>query len=530
MQRHGAGGAFAIEAGPLGLASGGGRPLPEVVRGKMEAALGADFSNVRVHVGPQAERIGAIAFTLGSDIYFAPGRYQPNTLRGQQLLGHELTHVVQQRAGRVRNPTGSGLAVVQDMVLEAEADRLGRRAAARSTAAQAKTRPGAAQPSAPVRVSPPISAGPGSYRLTAGASGRQVGSVMVHARDRGAVEVTDLYVAQSERGHDIGRQLVASAARTGLQFGRSKMTLAAQDNGSRHLTQWYKGMGFAQVGVTEHGYPQLEAPISRVLTSALQQKALRVGNASGTIGRNPPIQRMKRAANTTAPQRPVKRARPPNLPLSLLLPDWRRGVTSGFTEGWQEAVQSEFEDAHARNRNLQWNPQVAIANQQMIADIRAHPPDVPLEINDSGFAFDEGYEWARGRGYDEGALKANMLFNWGRANYPAMTTQAKRTAMAMNHAKCVYCNVNVSTDADHVYPVQKHWITLGCRGHDLNRVNDQDNLVGACKYCNISKSNIYLDQWNGKHWQAGQWFPFLAQGDVAPPQNRGSPINNPANW
>jgi hypothetical protein len=38
----------------------------------MEAALGANFADVRVYVGPQAERIGAIAFTVGSDIYFAP--------------------------------------------------------------------------------------------------------------------------------------------------------------------------------------------------------------------------------------------------------------------------------------------------------------------------------------------------------------------------------------------------------------------------------------------------------------------------
>jgi hypothetical protein len=129
LQRHGASGAFAVEAGPLGLASSGGRPLPDAVRGKMEAALGADFSGVRVHVGPQAERIGAIAFTVGSDIYFAPGRYQPGTIQGQQLLGHELTHVVQQRAGRVRNPLAAGLAVVQDRALEAEADRMGVRAA-----------------------------------------------------------------------------------------------------------------------------------------------------------------------------------------------------------------------------------------------------------------------------------------------------------------------------------------------------------------------------------------------------------------
>jgi hypothetical protein len=101
---------------------------------------------VRVHVGPQAERIGAVAFTMGSDLYFAPGRYQPESAHGQQLLGHELAHVVQQRAGRVRNPFGSGVAVVQDHALEAEADRLGRHAAAYRIIAQPKRIPGAARP------------------------------------------------------------------------------------------------------------------------------------------------------------------------------------------------------------------------------------------------------------------------------------------------------------------------------------------------------------------------------------------------
>lgn len=141
VQRCGAGGAFAVEAQSLGLVGTGGRTLPDAVRGKMEAALGADFSGVRVHVGSQAERIGAIAFTVGSDIYFAPGRYQPDTIQGQQLLGHELAHVVQQRAGRVRNPLRSGLAVVQDRALEAEADRLGRRAATHRIIAQPKASP-----------------------------------------------------------------------------------------------------------------------------------------------------------------------------------------------------------------------------------------------------------------------------------------------------------------------------------------------------------------------------------------------------
>src|SRR5271167_1452401 len=107
----------------------GGWPLPRDVQAKMESALNANFSDVRIHVGPEASAIGAIAFTWGTDIHFSPGQYNPHTPHGQFLLGHELTHVVQQRAGRVANPFGNGVAVVQDQALEAEADRLGRMAA-----------------------------------------------------------------------------------------------------------------------------------------------------------------------------------------------------------------------------------------------------------------------------------------------------------------------------------------------------------------------------------------------------------------
>jgi hypothetical protein len=107
----------------------GGQPLPDMVRTKMETAFGADFSDVRVHVGHEASRIGAIAYTWGSNIHFAPGHYNPHTLQGQKVLGHELWHVVQQKSGRVKNPFGSGVAVVQDHSLEAEADRMGLKAA-----------------------------------------------------------------------------------------------------------------------------------------------------------------------------------------------------------------------------------------------------------------------------------------------------------------------------------------------------------------------------------------------------------------
>lgn len=100
------------------FASRPGRPLPDNVRQKMESFFNTDFSDVQIHVGQEASSIGALAFTQGSHLYFAPGQYNPNSHQGQQLLGHELTHVLQQRAGRVRNPFGSGVAVVQDIAME----------------------------------------------------------------------------------------------------------------------------------------------------------------------------------------------------------------------------------------------------------------------------------------------------------------------------------------------------------------------------------------------------------------------------
>lgn len=107
----------------------GGLPLPDDVRTKMETAFSADFSDVRVHIGREASSLGAIAYTWGTNIHFAPGQYNPHTLQGQKLLGHELWHVLQQKSGRVKNPFGGGVAVVQDHALEAEADRMGIKAA-----------------------------------------------------------------------------------------------------------------------------------------------------------------------------------------------------------------------------------------------------------------------------------------------------------------------------------------------------------------------------------------------------------------
>jgi Domain of unknown function (DUF4157) len=121
--------AFAPPAGFLEGPARPGDPLPSAVKLRMERYFDTDFSDVRVHLGNEAASIGALAFTLGSDLYFAPDQYQPHTQYGQELIGHELTHVLQQREGRVANPLGDGVAVVQDFELEAEADRHGKAAA-----------------------------------------------------------------------------------------------------------------------------------------------------------------------------------------------------------------------------------------------------------------------------------------------------------------------------------------------------------------------------------------------------------------
>ncbi len=124
------GNAFRVPAAINLSRTGQGKPLPEAVRQQMESFFDADFSDVRVHVGSRAQSIGTVAFTMDSQIHFAPGQYNPSTSHGLRLLGHELTHVMQQRAGRVRNPFGTGMAVVQDPGMEAEADRMGIQASA----------------------------------------------------------------------------------------------------------------------------------------------------------------------------------------------------------------------------------------------------------------------------------------------------------------------------------------------------------------------------------------------------------------
>ncbi len=86
---------------------GSGQPLPENTRQFFEPRFGVDFGGVRVHTNAQAiqsaQQINAKAYTTDKDIVFGAGHYAPETNEGQQLLAHELTHVIQQNSRNINS-------------------------------------------------------------------------------------------------------------------------------------------------------------------------------------------------------------------------------------------------------------------------------------------------------------------------------------------------------------------------------------------------------------------------------------------
>jgi hypothetical protein len=105
---------------------GPGRPLDTSVRDRMGAAFGREFSSVRLHDDSAASalcsQLDARAFTLGNDVAFAAGEYQPGGVAGDALIAHELAHVVQQgAAGAASGPMKKGSGEYD--ALEQDADR-----------------------------------------------------------------------------------------------------------------------------------------------------------------------------------------------------------------------------------------------------------------------------------------------------------------------------------------------------------------------------------------------------------------------
>ena len=98
----------AVEFASWGNA-GPGEKLASPLRGRLEAFLGWNLGDVRIHAdeaaGREARARGARAFTRGSDVFFSPGSFRPETRAGVGLLGHELAHARQQSVGQVAQGT-----------------------------------------------------------------------------------------------------------------------------------------------------------------------------------------------------------------------------------------------------------------------------------------------------------------------------------------------------------------------------------------------------------------------------------------
>ena len=106
----------ATPAARLSQPTSGGEALPESLRRDMEPRFGADFSRIRIHRDARAaqasRQLNAAAFTIGHQIYFGQGQWQPDSAAGRELIAHELTHTIQQgAAGQIRRSGPTAVAV-----------------------------------------------------------------------------------------------------------------------------------------------------------------------------------------------------------------------------------------------------------------------------------------------------------------------------------------------------------------------------------------------------------------------------------
>lgn len=113
-------------------ARGQGSSLPQDLQGRLEARLGVSLAGVRLHTDVKAaqaaDAVNATAFTVGQDIYFNTGAFNPQSPEGIELIAHETTHAAQYLQGREGQATstegGVGVTKPGDVV-EQEAEAVG---------------------------------------------------------------------------------------------------------------------------------------------------------------------------------------------------------------------------------------------------------------------------------------------------------------------------------------------------------------------------------------------------------------------
>jgi hypothetical protein len=155
-----------------------GQPLEPSLRTRFEAKLDRDLGDVRLHTdGPaaaSADAIQARAYTVGRDVVFAGGAYQPHTAEGQRLLAHELVHVAQGDGG----PQSSHLTIGSaHSPLEREASAASQTLLAGATARQPAVTPAAGGVVARQPAPPAVATAGGGTNFVQLISGRYVGDL-----------------------------------------------------------------------------------------------------------------------------------------------------------------------------------------------------------------------------------------------------------------------------------------------------------------------------------------------------------------
>lgn len=88
-----------------------GQALPAALRAQLEHAVDGDLGAVRVHAGGAsslaAAALRARAYTVGTDIHFAAGRYDPVSPAGRRLIAHEVAHAAWHGGRRGGEPSVS---------------------------------------------------------------------------------------------------------------------------------------------------------------------------------------------------------------------------------------------------------------------------------------------------------------------------------------------------------------------------------------------------------------------------------------
>lgn len=177
-----------------------GQPLDAETRAFMEPRFGHDFSQVRVHAdekaGQSAKDVSALAYTVGPNIVFGPGRYQPDSAEGKKLIVHELSHTIQQGQGL----SGS----VQKTVDTVSADGEQEAKLSAASALENKPLPGVhAQP-----VSMQRDAEPGGLDLAESASpfmARAIGSVTI---DGFATDKSEISKSNEDKLRETSRHII----------------------------------------------------------------------------------------------------------------------------------------------------------------------------------------------------------------------------------------------------------------------------------------------------------------------------------